>query len=274
MSVQFSGYSGLQTPFQKTLLIGQTTWAISMFVQIADSTTTASELLNRSCLLFPIAETPYQGPNPTLAPYVTNLFLQKSFDPSLVMFAPSATAGHQTADAWTADVPAFASHHIVWGVKEPVAQNPDGSWPQAFMFFLDANFQTLPGGDVNPAGGLDYPGWDGEVAQPGFVADQNWALRIGNVNFMSYLPGRYPTANPSGSVGFNIKNVAIWHGFFPSQSDVIALRGQAKQPNQVGPPGSLVAWWKLNTTASGPVTDTDADLVNSANPGTYDLQVV
>lgn len=297
MSVDFKGFSGLQTAPQHTLLINQDTWCISFFVRLLEGSSTDSDILNSTYIFScdptytqasqiwysqgqPYSVVPVEGwssfqidPSPD---NVMQFVFQKSYDPSLVGIYGAVAYGGEWATAFIDGVAAFSTHHVLmYGVPRQLVdpEDPNGEWTQGLYLYLDGMPCLI---DQDLGTGYDpYTATGDSAIDPYLPANHtrspDFSIRLGNFNFNQRWPNR-ATILPPGEVSFSLWDVAIWHGWTPISEDIVALRDQSKTPDEVGT--GLQCWWKLDGTSGQIVTGDAPGLVNLANPGTHNLAIV
>jgi hypothetical protein len=285
MSVKFTGFSGLQTNPQHTLLINQDTWCVSFFFRLAAGSSTDSQLLNQTYLMtcqpaYPQATT-ITGPGDvqqdvTPTPDVVMRFsLTKAYDPSLVGIFGEVGAGMEWATTYTSGVDAFASHHVLmYGV--PTTVNEDGTnASQGLFMFVDANPVDVLDQDIGVGHMGFFSSGNPSAIDPYFPADTSknpdFSIRLGNPNMIQLWPGWFGSAYYPGQVSYSLEHFAIWHGWTPQAADIVALRDRSQLPGDFAT--GLQIWWKLDST-SGDVTGSDTALQNAASSGEHDLHIV
>jgi hypothetical protein len=276
MSLKFTGFSGLQTNPQHTLLINQDTWCLSFFFRLAAGSSTDSQILNQTFLLTCWPAYPQAS---SKSPFTVMLIsLLKAYDPSLVGILCNVSAGGEGADAFTSGVDAFAGHHVlVYGVPRELidADNPDEGYTQGLFMYVDGSPVDTLDTDVGISHNDLFPDGGASAIDPYIpldnTKDPDFSIRLGNPNMIQLQPGFFGPSYYPGQVSYTLEDVAVWHDFTPQMADVTALRDRAKRPGDF--PSGLRVWWKLDAT-SGNVSGADADLQNAASAGEHDLHIV
>lgn len=298
MSVDFKGFSGLQTAPQHALLINQDTWCVSFFVRLLEGSSTDSDILNSTFIFscdptytqastiwyspnHPYSAVPVDGWNSLQEDQSPDQGVQftfwRSYDPSLVGIYAGVKAGGEWADVHFDGLAAFKTHHVLlYGVPPQLIDsgNPNSGYTQGLYLFLDGALAPVLNQDI----GVGYDYWSStgapSIIDPYLPADPtkqpDFSIRLGNYNFNQRWPNRAAMV-PAGQASFTLWDVAIWHGWTPTSGDIVTLRDQANTPDHIGT--GLQCWWKLDGTVGQTVTGSDAGLVNLANPGTYNLSI-
>lgn len=287
MSVKFSGFSGLQTNPQHTLLINEDTWCVSFFFRLLAGSSTDSDLMNQIFLLtcqptYPQATTVTnldtgKTSQDVPGPYVVMTFaLMKAYDPSLIGILGSVRAGIEQGNAMCSGVEAFRWHHVMmYGI--PREDPGDGSdWTQGLYMFIDAVPVDILDNDIGRGHQSFFSTGNPSAIDPYHPADStkdpDFSIRLGNPNMIQLWPGQFGTAYYPGQASFDLEHVAIWHGWTPEQADIVALRDKSKTPGDFA--SGLQVWWKLDETGGNDVGGSDSALVNAAAAGEHDLHIV
>lgn len=303
MSIDFKGFSGLQTAPQHALLINQDTWCISFFVRLLEGSSTDSDILNSTYILscdptYSFATKIWYTVSDPIQPYsvvpvegwssgtftqsdrqVVQILFLKSYDPSLVGIYGGVRAGGEWAQSWSDSLAAFKTHHVLmYGVPRELIDpgNPKGGYTQGLYLYFDGDPASVLDEDIGRAHGYISSTGSEFAIDPYLPADStkqpDFSIRLGNFNFAERWPTLSSGAPPTGSVSFSLWDVALWHDFTPTSGDIVSLRDQTKTPDQVGT--GLQCWWKLDGTSGQIVTGDAPGLLNLANSGTYDLSIV
>lgn len=286
MAVKFTGFSGLQmSSYSSTLLVQNPTWAMSMFLRIPtdygtpeglNSTYVAIGLNQRNTidnLVLP------GGRVITSVPLVDNVFavgFESMADTSKVMVDFVASSNGERCLSGRPISIGAPGHHLLFGPDpvskimqvyldgDPIVDGKDGAFlDDPYQGPTKLRYQGLPDGTVYQDTGLP-------------VTPIPFAIRLGNVDLINNFYGTYTPTNtpgPYGAVSFEIERFAVWDGYFPTNDEVIKIGTKSVTPDQIGTPGSLKIYWPLTTT-SGTPQNGDQVLVNTANPGTFDLTIV